>query len=209
MGSDIGSSVGPSKRPNWALRAAVALIVLGVAAVLYVLFSAASKPEQAGLYSAYARGGLANLVVLEDAPPMPIETLRDAAGAETNLPALAEGQVTLVNLWATWCAPCITEMPTIGALARAYEGRLNVIAVSVDGVAKEADARTQLAELTDGSLDFYLEPSRGVLFSMRAAGMPVTVLYGRDGRELARLVGGADWSSPEAMALIDAALAEQ
>jgi thiol-disulfide isomerase/thioredoxin len=116
--------------------------------------------------------------------------------------------VTLVNLWAIWCALCITEMPTIGALARQYEGRLNVVAVSVDGVAKEADARAQLAQLTDGSLDFYIEPSRGVLFSMRAAGMPVTVLYGRDGRELARLVGGADWASPEAMALIDAALAE-
>ena len=209
MGSDIGSSVKPSKRPNWALRGAVALIVLGVAAVLYVLFSAASKPEQAGLYAAYARGGLANLVVLEEAPPMPLETVRDAAGAETTLAALSEGQVTLVNLWATWCAPCITEMPTIGALAQEYEGRLNVVAVSVDGVAKEADARTQLAELTDGALDFYIEPSRGVLFSMRAAGMPVTVLYGRDGRELARLVGGADWASPEAMALIDAALADQ
>jgi len=209
LGSDIGASVKPSRRPNWALRAVVVLIALGAAAVLYVLFSAASKPERAGLYAAYARGGLANLVVLEDAPPMPIETLRDAAGAETNLPALSEGQVTLVNLWATWCAPCITEMPTIGALARQYEGRLNVVAISVDGVAKEADARAQLADLTDGALDFYIEPSRGVLFSMRAAGMPVTVLYGRDGRELARLVGGADWASPEAMALIDAALAEQ
>ncbi|GAM98380.1 thiol:disulfide oxidoreductase TlpA [alpha proteobacterium U9-1i] len=184
------------------------LIAVGAVAVLYVLFAASSKPEQGGLYSAYARGGLGNLVVLEEVPPMPAETLRDAEGNATTLASLSEGQVTLVNLWATWCAPCITEMPTIGALARQYEGRLNVIAVSVDSEAKEADARSQLAQLSEGSLAFYIEPSRGVLFSMRAAGMPVTVLYGRDGRERARLVGGADWASPEAMALIDAALAE-
>ncbi len=185
------------------------LLAAGAVAVLYVLFAAASKPEQAGGYTRYAQGGLANLAVLADAPPMPAETLRNAEGGAVTLSELAAGQVTLVNLWATWCAPCITEMPTIAALARTYEGRLNVIAISVDSEAKEPDARAQLAQLSDGSLDFYLEPSRGVLFSAQAAGMPVTILYGRDGRERARLIGGADWASPEAAAMIDAALAEE
>ncbi len=212
MGSDIGTSTEPSKGSkrgrNWALVAAVVMLAAGAVAVLYVLFAASSKPEQSGGYAQYAQGHLANLAVLPDAPPMPVETLRDSQGVATTLPALAAGQVTLVNLWATWCAPCLTEMPTIAALARSYEGRLNVVAISVDSEAKEPDARAQLNQLTDGALAFYLEPTRGVLFSSRAAGMPVTILYGRDGVERARLIGGADWSSPEAAALIDAALAE-
>lgn len=213
MGSDIGISAGPSKggdgKRNWALIAALAMLAAGAVAVLYVLFAGASKPEPGGGYARYAQGPLANLVVMPDAPAMPGETLRDAEGAATNLAALAAGQVTLVNLWATWCAPCLMEMPTLGALARRYQGRLNIVAISVDSEAKEPDARAQLAQLSDGALAFYIEPSRGVLFSARAAGMPVTILYGRDGEERARLVGGADWSSPQAAALIDAALAEE
>jgi thiol-disulfide isomerase/thioredoxin len=183
------------------------MIAAGIVVVLYVLFSAASNPEPAGGYGDYARGGMAKLIVLADPPPMPSQTLRDAAGAETDLPTLAAGRVTLVNYWATWCAPCLEEMPTLGQLARDMP-ELNVVGITVDGLAKEAEAEAQLARLTQGALDFYIEPSRGILFASQAGGMPVTILYGRDGRERARLVGGADWASEEAKALIEAALRE-
>lgn len=207
MSSDIGPS--GAKARNWAWLGALAFLAVGAAAVLYVLFAASSKPQLENAYARLARGQMERLVVLPDPPDMPREALRGQGGASTALPALAGGQVALVNFWATWCAPCMTEMPTLGALARRFEGRgLQVIEVSVDSQAKAEEARAALARLSQGSLDFYYEPTRSVLFSARAGGMPVTILYGRDGRERARLVGGADWSGEDAAALIELALSE-
>lgn len=151
---------------------------------------------------------MSRLVVLDDPPPMPSETLTDGRGGETTLREIGEGEVMLVNLWATWCAPCIDEMPTLGALQRRFEGRLRVIPVSVDAVADHGEAQAELARLSEYALPFYADPSRAILFSAQASsGMPVTILYDREGRELARFTGGADWSGPDAAALIEAALA--
>ncbi|MGE3929280.1 MAG: TlpA family protein disulfide reductase [Hyphomonadaceae bacterium] len=207
MESDINSSGAAAARPNWAWRSALAMLAFGAVAILYVLFAASSKPEPVGDYTRFARGAMQRLQTIEAPPPMPRETLRDGAGAEASLAAY-EGQVVVLNLWATWCAPCLEEMPTLGALQRHFEGRLAVVPVSVDSEAKMAEAERELARLSGGSLPFFVDPSRAILFSVRAAGMPATVIYDRDGRELARLVGGADWSSPEAIAFLEAALAE-
>jgi hypothetical protein len=70
-------------------------------------------------------------------------------------------------------------------------------------------AQRDLARLSNGSLPFFIDITRGVLFDAQAAGMPVTIVYDRRGREVARLAGGADWSSDEAVALIDAVLARE
>lgn len=175
-------------------------------AVLYVLFAAASKPEQTAGLMRFAHGEMQRLQVMEAAPPMPTRMLRDAAGAEANLQGFA-GDVLVVNLWATWCAPCVEEMPTLGALQRRFEGRLRVIPISVDSEGERENARRQLAQLSGGSLPFLIDITRGVLFDAQAAGMPVTIIYDREGREVARLAGGADWDSPEAVVLLEAVLA--
>jgi hypothetical protein len=99
------------------------------------------------------------------------------------------------------------EMPTLAALQRRYEGRLSVVPVSVDSESQRERAQRELARLSDGSLPFLIDISRGVLFDVAAPGMPVTIIYDRNGREVARLAGGADWSSDEAAALLDAVLA--
>jgi thiol-disulfide isomerase/thioredoxin len=184
------------------------MIGFAALAVLYVVFAASSKPVPREGYARFARGEMQRLQVLEDAPPMATQTLTDANGAETTLAAF-QGQVLVVNLWATWCAPCMEEMPTLGALQRNFEGRLRVIPVSVDSVADQDKAKRELAELSEHSLPFLADPSRAILFSSQAAGMPTTIIYDRRGQELARLTAGADWSSPEAAALMEAALAEQ
>lgn len=176
-------------------------------AVLYVLFAAASKPERTSGLMRFARGDMAALTVLEAPPPMPTRALRDAAGGETTLAAYRGEEVLVVNLWATWCAPCMEEMPTLGELQRRYEGRVRVIPISVDGEADRARAQRELTRLSGGSLPFLIDISRGVLFDTQAAGMPMTIIYDREGRELARLGGGADWVSDEAVALFDAVLA--
>jgi thiol-disulfide isomerase/thioredoxin len=113
----------------------------------------------------------------------------------------------VLNLWATWCAPCVEEMPTLGALQRRYGARVNVIPISVDGEGQREKAQAELARLSDNSLPFLIDITRGVLFDVGAPGMPVTIIYDREGREVARLAGGADWAGDEAIALIDAVLA--
>lgn len=194
-------------KANWPLRGAIAMIAFGAVAVVYVLFMASSKPETPGDFTRFAKGHMAHLEEMNPPPPQSTRALVDAHGAQTNLQAF-RGQVTVVNLWATWCAPCVEEMPTLGALQRRFAGRLRVIPVDFDGDAKKDEAIAELARLTGGSLPFYMDSSRGMMFDAQAAGMPTTIIYDAQGRELARLSGGADWSSDDAAAVMEAALAE-
>ncbi len=186
----------------------MAMLAAGTLAVLYVLFAAASKPEPSTGLARFAMGEMARLEVLEAPPPLPTRALRDAGGAETSLAAYA-GQPLVVNLWATWCAPCMEEMPTLAELQRRLEGRVRVVPVSVDSEGDRAKAERELARLSGGSLPFLIDVSRGILFDAQATGMPVTILYDAEGREIARLAGGADWASDEAIALMRAAYPEE
>lgn len=201
---DTKADTSGSQKP-WALWAALAMLAFGTMAVLYVLFAAASKPEQGQGLMRFARGEMHQLAVLPDPPPLPSRTLRNAAGEETSLAAF-QGEVLVVNLWATWCAPCVEEMPTLAALQQRFDGRLKVIPVSVDSEGDREKAMAQLEQLSGGRLPFLIDISRGVLFDAQAAGMPTTIIYAADGRELARLAGGADWSSEETAALLEAVL---
>lgn len=184
------------------------MLAAGVIAVLYVLFAASSKPDAANGATRFATGELRALTVLEAPPPMPTRAIRGPDGAETTIAAMA-GEPLVVNIWATWCAPCVEEMPTLAALQQRFEGRVRVVTVSVDGEANLDRAQSQLAELGGGALPFYVDITRGVLWDVDARGLPVTIIYDRQGSEVARLAGGADWSSDEAAALIEAVLSEE
>lgn len=123
--------------------------------------------------------------------------------------AAFRGKVVLVNLWAMWCAPCRTEMPTLAALARATEGSdLIVLPVNVDtGADALADARSFIG--VHEPLAFYSDPRFQLPFEFPGKGkMPQTILLDRQGRVRASFAGEADWSSAQARALIDAVLAE-
>lgn len=155
----------------------------------------------------FAVASLSRLMVLDEPPPMTERVLRDASGGETTLAALTDGEVSVVNIWATWCAPCKDEMPTLGVLQQRFAGRARVIAVSADADSKIEQAKSELATLAHNRLDFYVDNSRGVLFDLRAPGLPLTIIYDRHGREVARVGGAADWSSEEAAALVEAVIA--
>ena len=188
------------------LSIAVGVAAVGILAFLYVVFSAASKPDASDLAS-FRRGAMAKLEIAAEPPPQPARALQDASGQPTALAAY-RGQVVLVNFWATWCAPCVAEMPTLAALQRRFAGRkFRVVPVSIDEVAAIPRAKTMLARLGGGVLGFTVDPSRGSAFDARAGGVPTSILYDRRGDEIARLTGEADWSGPEAAALIEAALA--
>lgn len=113
--------------------------------------------------------------------------------------AAFRGKPVLLNLWATWCAPCVREMPSLDATAAALDGKVQVLAVSQDmDVAKVAPffAEKKLARLTP-----YTDPDLGLSLHYKA-NLPTTILYDAQGREIWRVLGALDWTGDKARALI-------
>ncbi len=110
------------------------------------------------------------------------------------------GKPLLVNLWATWCAPCVAEMPTLDALATKSGERMAVIAVAQDLQGAEVvDPWFQKAGLK--ALQPYLDPENGLLDAANSA-LPTSIFYDAEGREIWRVVGAIDWQGAEAKALL-------
>ncbi|HEY3696622.1 TlpA disulfide reductase family protein [Phenylobacterium sp.] len=174
----------------------------GVAAVVYIMAQASIHP--AGGLKPLAKGEMAKLDFGSEAAAPPANTFYDARGAPRRISDF-KGKVVVLNLWATWCAPCVIEMPTLARLAQAYAGKpVVVLAVSIDkGDDAVGKARAFIA--THKPLDFYSDPNGKLPFALKpmAAGAPTTVIYGRDGTERGRVSGGTDWSGPDARAVID------
>ena len=111
------------------------------------------------------------------------------------------GKPLLVNLWATWCAPCIAEMPTLDALAAREQGKLQVLAISQDMEGK-AKVDAFFAERRFTKLEPYIDPELGLMSALKVETLPTTILYNAEGREVWRVVGIEDWRSARAAALI-------
>jgi thiol-disulfide isomerase/thioredoxin len=119
------------------------------------------------------------------------------------------GKVVLMNLWATWCAPCRKEMPDLDKVQAELGGDgFEVVAVSLDRGSPEK-AKAFLQEIGVKSLAFYHDPDARLGFKLMAIGMPTTLLIDTKGREIGRLVGPAEWHSDDAKKLIKAVLAMQ
>lgn len=207
-GAEAGKPASPDKPNSWALKAAGGMFVAGAIAFAAVSCQAGQPSSEQSGYERFATGALDKLVIDPKAPSQPETAFRDAADQPKRLQDF-RGQVVVVNLWATWCAPCLTEMPTLGALQATYKDRgLTVLAISVDRVSDRDKAVESLRELGKGALSFYADPTYAIAYDLKAQGFPTTIVYGRNGREIARLAGGADWFSTEAQELVKQALAE-
>ncbi len=138
---------------------------------------------------------------------MPALVLSDPSGAELDLASL-KGTPVLLNLWATWCAPCVVEMPMLDNLAGQMDGELRVLTVSQD-LSGASVVEPFFAEREFARLEPWLDQENAVMFSFSNSGMlPLTVLFDAEGRELLRVAGGYHWDSEEALALIAEAIAE-
>jgi len=117
------------------------------------------------------------------------------------------GRPVLINLWATWCVPCVAEMPALEALAVARAGTpLFVMAVSVDRRGENAVAPF-LAQHGLEKLSIYLDPKSDVAHAFGVDAIPTTILIDREGREVGRLLGAVRWDGAAAGRLIDRLLA--
>jgi thiol-disulfide isomerase/thioredoxin len=154
-----------------------------------------------------AQGELAAFVVKPNREPVPDLRFLNEKNEETDI-SKWRGRVVLINLWATWCAPCRKEMPALAALQKQLGGPdFEVVAISVDRKGADASAAF-LIENNATALQLYTDVSAGVLDALQAVGLPATILIDRQGREIGRLLGPAEWSSPDALKLVKAALAE-
>jgi len=133
---------------------------------------------------------------------MPAMVLRDASGKVLDLQSL-RGKPVLLNLWATWCAPCIAELPTLDALAAKREGQLRVVAVSQD-MTDTGKVAPFLASRGLERLEPWLDPESELTFVIGAASLPTTVFYDAEGKEVWRYVGDSDWTGKDAEALLEA-----
>ncbi len=190
---------------KWALRG---VAVLGVAGIVYIIAQASINPQRETNLKSLATGEMAKFVTPLEAAPAPVNSFQDPTGAPKRI-ADFKGKVTVVNLWATWCGPCVIEMPTLAKLAAEYQGKpVEIVAISVDRPDDADKARAFIAK--HAPLAFYHDPKMALPFAFKptASGMPTTIIYGADGVERGRLAGGADWGGKDAKALIDKVLAE-
>lgn len=166
----------------------------------------ASVTAPGALSQGLATGPLAAFLVHPEPKTLPDLAFQDGAGKPLKVSDW-KGRVMLLNLWATWCAPCRKEMPDLSKLeAELGSDQFEVVAVSVDRKGAEASSAF-LKDTGADNLKLYVEPSTKIVNDLQSAGLPATLLIDRQGRELGRILGPADWASPEAQALIKAALA--
>ena len=200
-------------RMSTALWAAGLAAVVGFASVYVTLGRpdnavrpAAQAPAPSGTgTNPLSRGQMAAFVFRKSAEELPEVKFVDATGKERTL-ADWRGKVVLLNLWATWCLPCRKEMPALDRLQREMgSDTFQVVAVSVDRTGLPG-AKKFLADTGAETLALYADPTARMGVALRAAGLPATLLLDRQGREIGRLLGPAEWDGEDAKRLIGAAM---
>lgn len=182
--------------------APLALAATGFVALVAVLVlqSGDDKGEPPGLTGPAPAGDGAATMALHDAPrDLPALRFKDGSGKPLSL-ADFRGKLVLLNLWATWCGPCREEMPTLDRLQAELGGSdFEVVALSIDrtgiGVVETFFAGIGVAHLAG-----YIDESGKVAQQLNALGLPTTLLLDREGREIARHVGPAEWDTPSMVA---------
>jgi len=117
-----------------------------------------------------------------------------------------KGKVVLLNYWATWCAPCREEMPAIDALQTELGGDHFAVVPIATGRNPVPAVKKFFAQINVQSLPILLDPTQTMSRSNGAFGLPTTIILNAQGQEIARMVGDADWHSPEALKILKALL---
>jgi thiol-disulfide isomerase/thioredoxin len=209
-------NAGQQRRPAFAILGILIAAAAGYG--LYGMLGSSSKKavahsgvcarslDMAQSINPLVHGEIAGLAVASQPNPLDQIAFNDAAGTKTTLASFA-GKAVLLNLWATWCVPCRTEMPSLDKLqASLGSQRFAVVPVNIDTTRLDRP-RAFLKEIGATDLPFYSDSTADIMQTLlgpgKLMGLPTTVIVGPDGCEIATLAGPADWASAEAKALIE------
>ena len=208
------------RRRQMTVRAVFALAgALAVLAGIYGIGRLRSNPADAACQPAVniasriaplAQGEVAAFAPAKQPFRLPNVAFKDAQGLERTL-ADWRGRTVLLNLWATWCVPCRTEMPALDALqAKLGSKDFEVVAVNID-TRDPQKPRNFLKDANIGHLALFSDDSAHVFEDLKAAGkafgMPTTLIVDRSGCEIGNMAGPADWASADGVKLVSAAAA--
>ena len=180
--------------PAWP-RARIAWAVAGVLAL---------AAGALGAYFSLRPAGNSEFVFRAHAAPGPIPELafEDGHGAPRTLAAFRD-RVVLLNIWATWCVPCREEMPALDRLQQKLGGPgFEVVALSIDAGGAAA-VKQFYDEIGIRSLAVYVDPASRAMAALGLIGIPTTLLIDRQGREIGRRTGPAQWDGAEAVRMIE------
>jgi thiol-disulfide isomerase/thioredoxin len=194
------------------------IAVAAIAAGTYGIYGLKGEPRKqevvvaavpaGGFSKALATGAMAGVIVHPTRKDISPFSFANEKGETIDL-SQWKGRVVLLNLWATWCAPCRKEMPDLAKLQTALGGPdFEVVALSLDRKGLAA-SQAFLTETGVANLAAYVEPEGKTLAAVQALGLPATILIDRNGKEAGRILGPVEWASPEAQAMVKALMAEE
>ena len=205
----------PSGAPKKSYAAIVAVAALAAIAGFAAVYGTLGRPDNTALAPPESQDaapetrrrapGMPSFVYKAAPAPLAEINFKDGAGTPMTL-ASFKGKTILLNLWATWCAPCREEMPALDRLqAELGSDKFEVVALAVDRTGPDA-AQKFLDGIQVKNLKLYSDTTTRSGSALKAIGMPTTILIDPEGREIGRMSGPAEWDSEAAKALIRDAL---
>lgn len=162
----------------------------------------------AGLVVGAHAAGISAVPLYEEPKPGPDLSFADASGKAMTLQDW-RGKVVLVNVWATWCAPCREEMPTLDRLQKKLgSDKFEVVALSVDQAGASV-VKKFFDEIGVENLGILVDEQMGALRELAIYGLPATILINAKGQEIGRVVGPAEWDTPEMVTFLDSVVKAQ
>jgi len=179
----------------------IALISLTVLAALGGCHKqAAPEPQAVEAQPAVQTPAPAAPNMAQAGKPIPTAEIKNNDSQPAKLSDL-KGKPLLVNLWATWCVPCIKELPTLDALAGRDAGKLQVVLVNEDLEGARVVAPFLQKQPLKNSKP-WLDTANALMIPLKVASLPTTILYDANGKEVLRVDRDLDWTGPEAKALL-------
>lgn len=189
-----------SKIAAWVAVALISVIAIATALFLFQRNNVAKNPLKGVINVALDIGGQ-RFMRWHTPRELPLMSFQDATGRTLTLSDF-HGRVILLNIWATWCPPCREEMPSLDRLNAKRGGPdFEVVALSIDREPDLIDSFYQ--DFGIQTLKYYVDPTTRASDTLRAPGVPTTLIIDREGREIGRAMGPAAWDGPRVEALID------